>query len=87
MTWIKDALYPKLVPLLRLAYHCPGCDQSHQNKVLKVISLADFQYIYVGSYIKSKRGSVIAGHWYLEGKGILWTSNHQCHSERGRPVY
>ena len=34
--WIKGALYPKLVPLLRLAYHSQGCDQTQQNQVLKV---------------------------------------------------
>jgi len=37
--WIKQTLYPKLVSLLRLAYHCPRCDQNDQNKVLKVIGI------------------------------------------------
>ncbi|KAH8556063.1 hypothetical protein BGW37DRAFT_157559 [Umbelopsis sp. PMI_123] len=39
ISWIKDTLYPKLVPLLRLAYHCQGCDHSQQNQVLKVITI------------------------------------------------
>ncbi|KAF9942198.1 hypothetical protein BGZ65_007730 [Modicella reniformis] len=33
--WIKDALYPHLVPILRVAYYYPGIDDSQRQRVIK----------------------------------------------------
>ncbi|KAG0353117.1 hypothetical protein BGZ54_002399, partial [Gamsiella multidivaricata] len=33
--WIKDALYPHLVPILRVAYYFPGVDDAQRQRVIK----------------------------------------------------
>ncbi|KAI1300541.1 hypothetical protein EDD11_006109 [Mortierella claussenii] len=37
--WIKDAMYPHLVPILRVAYFFPGVDNSERNRVTKVLDI------------------------------------------------
>jgi len=37
--WVKDALYPHLLPLLRAAFHFMEANEKQQEKVLKIISI------------------------------------------------
>ncbi|KAF9435332.1 hypothetical protein BGZ76_006483 [Entomortierella beljakovae] len=37
--WIKDAFYPHLVPILRVAYYFPGIDDFQRQRVMKVLDI------------------------------------------------
>ncbi|KAK5827245.1 hypothetical protein F5H01DRAFT_331046 [Linnemannia elongata] len=37
--WIKDAIHPSLVPMLRAAYFFPGVDDSQRQRVIKVLDI------------------------------------------------
>ncbi|KAF9163071.1 hypothetical protein BGX21_010908 [Mortierella sp. AD011] len=37
--WIKEAFYPHLVPILRIAYYFPGIDDSQRQRVIKVLDI------------------------------------------------
>ncbi|KAF9934791.1 hypothetical protein FBU30_000085 [Linnemannia zychae] len=37
--WIKNAIHPHLVPLLRVAYFFPGTDDAHRQRVIKVLDI------------------------------------------------
>ncbi|KAG0315009.1 hypothetical protein BGZ99_007734 [Dissophora globulifera] len=37
--WIKDTLFPHLVPLLRVAYYFPGVDDTQRQRVMKVLEI------------------------------------------------
>ncbi|KAG0042782.1 hypothetical protein BGZ83_012195 [Gryganskiella cystojenkinii] len=39
LPWIKDALYPHLVAILRVAYYFPGIDDTQRNRVIKVLGI------------------------------------------------
>ncbi|KAF9571022.1 hypothetical protein EC968_001109 [Mortierella alpina] len=37
--WIKEALHPHLVPILRVAYYFPGSDDGQRQRVMKVLDI------------------------------------------------
>ncbi|KAG0214689.1 hypothetical protein BGX33_001947 [Mortierella sp. NVP41] len=37
--WIKEAIHPHLVPMLRVAYFFPGIDDSQRQRVIKVLDI------------------------------------------------
>ncbi|KAI7855130.1 hypothetical protein BDC45DRAFT_568475 [Circinella umbellata] len=59
LQWMKDAILPRLVPLLRHAYHYSGITNEMRGKVIKVITIWNDKHFFDTKVIDSIKENVI----------------------------
>ncbi|KAI9259546.1 hypothetical protein BDA99DRAFT_538506 [Phascolomyces articulosus] len=57
--WMKDAILPRLVPLLRYTYHYNGVSNEMRGKVIKVISIWNDKHFFDSKTIESIKEKVL----------------------------
>ncbi|ORX93249.1 hypothetical protein K493DRAFT_302795 [Basidiobolus meristosporus CBS 931.73] len=58
MAWIKDALYPHLVSILRAAYYIPNATDAQKEKVMKVLAIWEDKSYFELSVIHTLRSGL-----------------------------